>query len=295
MKITDSIYFVECPWARPGYFVSSCIIVRRSIVVVDAGVEDSPKNAIYPYISSLGREISEISHLLLTHAHFDHCGGAAPMKDETKCSIGVHELGGPFLRDPGLLIKQLNSRFPTLFSGRDFSFKPVSPDILFRDGDLIDADGSHLRILHVPGHSPCSSCIVDEEEGVYICGDSAQGRGENRPLLFHSSSEYAESMRRLLSEPIKVLVIGHPFPPFSKAVLRGEEAKEHIRQSLRAIEELTRLVLEALKSLAKPASIKQIHERVGVSQPVTIGCVLEELEAEGKVERVDVDLWAPST
>ncbi|MEM3478417.1 MAG: MBL fold metallo-hydrolase [Candidatus Bathyarchaeia archaeon] len=294
MRIADNIYLVECPWSRPGYFVSSCVIARKNIIIVDAGVEETPKIAIYPYIGNLGRKSSEISHLLLTHAHFDHCGGAAPLKEETKCRLGVHEFGEPFLREPNPLINQLSKRFPTLFSKGEAAFKPASADILFKDNDLIDIDGVRLRILHTPGHSVCSSCIIEEEEGVYICGDSAQGRGENRPLLFHSSVEYIESMHRLLKEPVKTLVIGHPFPPFGKAVLRGEEAKEHVRQSLRAIEDLNRLVLETLKSLAKPVSLRHLYEKIGVSQPVTVGCVLEDLEREGIVERVDVDLWALS-
>ncbi|MEM2739928.1 MAG: MBL fold metallo-hydrolase [Candidatus Bathyarchaeia archaeon] len=296
MKVAGDVYVVECPFLRLGYFVSSCIIVGRGVIVVDTGVEESPRLAIYPYIEGLGSRISDISHILLTHAHFDHCGGAASMRGEAMCRVGVHELGKPFLEDPLLLDTQLTWRFPTLFQVGEPKFKPLEADISFRDGDILDADGIQLRILHTPGHSICSSCIVYEDRGIYICGDSIQGRGGNRPLLFHSSMEYIESLNRLSKEHVEVLVLGHPFPPFGKAVLRGWEAREHIKESLKAIEELNHLVLEILRDSRRPMDPRQICEALGVSQPVTIGCILEDLEGEGRVERFDekLDLWIPS-
>ncbi len=293
MEVAEGIHLIKCPFST--YFVSSCAIVGKSIALIDAGVTESPEVAIYPYLRSIGREPSEISHILLTHAHFDHCGGVAPIKRETRCKVGVHELGKTLLEDAGLIDRQLRNRFPNLFQEKKPDFESTKVDIALRDGDTIDLDGDTLRVLHVPGHSACSSCFVDDEQGVYICGDSVQGRGERRPLLFHSSTEYLKSMRRLIKEPIKLLINGHPFPPFNKAVLEGRESREHVSQSLRSIEELNSLVWNTLKTTRTPMSPKQMHERIGMSQPVTIGCILEALEKENKVERVSAresDSWA---
>lgn len=293
MEVAEGIHLVKCPWST--YFVSSCLIVDNNITVIDAGTRESPEIAIYPYLRSLGREPSEISHVLLTHAHHDHCGGVAPIKRETGCKVGVHELGKPYLEDPGLVDRQLRGRFPTLFDDGMADFDPVEVDIPFRDGDAIDLGGRVLRVLHVPGHSVCSSCLVDEEQGVYICGDSVQGWGDRRPLLFHSSTEYLESMRRLLGEPIKIMVNGHPFPPFSRAILKDHEGIEHVRRSLRGVEELRKLVLDILEAAAEPMTIRKLHERAGVSSPVTIGCILEALGREGKAEKVgtrEADRWS---
>ena len=92
-------------------------------------------------------------------------------------------------------------------------------------------------------------------------------------------------MRRLLQEPVKVLITGHPFPPFNEAVLRGEQVVKHINESLKGIKELRSQVWEILKEAEKPLSIKQIHEKAIASRAVTIGCILEDLEKEGRVER----------
>lgn len=292
MEVAEGIHLIECPWST--YFVSTCVIeADKNITIIDAGTRESPEVAIYPYLRSIGRKPSEISHVLLTHAHHDHCGGVAPIKRETGCKVGVHELGKPYLEDPGLVDRQLRRRFPTLFSDGMANFDPMEVDIPFKDGDTIDLDGRVLKVLHVPGHSVCSSCLIDEEQGIYICGDSVQGWGDRRPLLFHSTTEYIESLRRLLSEPIKTLINGHPFPPFSKAILKEHESIEHVRQSLRGVEELRRLVLDILHSGMGPISIKNIHQQAGASSPVTIGCLLEALEREGEVEKkgTEADLW----
>ena len=293
VEVARGIHLIKCPWST--YFVSSCAIVGDTIALIDVGATDSPKAAIYPYLRSIGREPSEISHIILTHAHFDHCGGVAPIKKETDCKVYVHEMGRQYLEDAGLISRELHNRFPTLYPERKPNFESVKADATFKDGDLLDLGGRQVRVLHIPGHSPCSSCIIDEDQGVYISGDSIQGRGERRPLLFYSSKEYAESMRRLLKEPVKILVTGHPFPPFNDAVLKGEDAMKHIRESLKGIEELKALVWKVLERSDKPLSIKQIYDEVGMSQPVTIGCILEDLEKEKKTERMKVAgdyLWA---
>jgi len=285
MEIAKGIHLIKCPFS--AYFVSSCAIVGDTIALVDVGEASSPEAAIYPYLKSIGRDPSEISHIILTHAHFDHCGGVAPIKEKTDCKVYVHKLGKPYLEDAGLINRELHERFPSLYPEKKPDFESVKADVTFKDGDIIDLGWRQIRVLHAPGHSPCSSCLIDEEQGVYISGDSIQGRGERRPLLFYSPKEYVESMRRLLKEPVKVLITGHPFPPFNDALLKGENAVKHIHESLKGIEELKDLVWKVLEGSRKPLSIKQIHGKIGMSQPVTIGCILEDLEREGKTERTE--------
>jgi glyoxylase-like metal-dependent hydrolase (beta-lactamase superfamily II) len=293
LEVAEGIHLIKCPWA--AYFVSSCAIVGDTILLIDVGTSDSPEKAIYPYLRSIGRKPSEISAVLLTHAHFDHCGGAASIRKETGCKVYVHESGKPYLEDAGLINRELHRRFPSLYPEKKPNFESLKADGTFSDGETLSLGGRDIRVLHVPGHSPCSVCLVDVELGVYISGDSIQGRGERRPLLFHSSEEYAASMRRLLEEPVKTLITGHPFPPFNRAVLQGDEALRHIHESLKGIDELRAQVWRTLKRADKPLSVRQIHGKVGISQPVTIGCILEDLEKDGKVERIEAPeefLWS---
>jgi len=291
LEIADGIHLIKNP--HRSYFVSSCLIVGDGLALVDAGREESPEESIYPYIRGLEREPSEISLVVLTHAHWDHCGGLARIVVDTGCDVAVHGRGRAYLVDPELSGREREERFPGVPSG-GVGYEAVEPDILLSDGSYLNVDGRRLRAVHTPGHSVCSCCIVDEAEGIYVAGDSVQGRGEARPLIFHSIDAYEESMRRLLGEPIRALVNGHPFPPYWRAVLRGEEIRTHIEESLRAVEELRTIVLATLKGASAPLSLTRVHEETGAASPLTIGCVLEALESEGLAERKkseNGDLW----
>ena len=283
MEIADGIHLIKNP--HNTYFVSSVLIMGESLTLVDAGRVESPKTSIYPAIRALGRDPREISLLVLTHAHWDHCAGAVQIKRDTGCDVAVHSNGKAYLADPETVARELTSRFPGVPAGNMAAFDAVDPEIVFSEGSTIALDGRDLKVVHTPGHSAGSCCIVEPDLGLYIAGDSIQGRGERRPLIFHDANAYLSSMKRLLGEPIEILVNGHPFPPSGEGVLRGEATKRHVEESLKAVEELRDTVLEALDGSAGPVSVTEVHEATGVSQPFTIGCILEALAAEGKATR----------
>jgi len=283
LEIADGIHLIKNPHST--YFVSSVLILGESLTLVDAGRVESPDNSIYPAIRALGRDPKEISLLVLTHSHWDHSAGAAQIKRETGCKVAVHSNGEAYLTDPETVARELTNRFPGIPPGNMAEFDAVTPEIVFGHGSTIPLDERDLKIVHTPGHSACSSCIVEPDLGLYIAGDSIQGRGERRPLIFHNTTEYLASMKRLQGESIETLVNGHPFPPSGEGLLRGEAAKLHVAESIIAVEELRRLVLETLNESDSLMGIKEIHDAAGAYQPYTIGCILESLEAEGKATR----------
>ena len=283
MEIADGIHLIENPHST--YFVSSVLITGETLTLIDAGRVESPDNSIYPTIRALGRDPSEISLLVLTHSHWDHSAGAAQIKKETGCNVAVHSEGEAYLSDPETVARNLTERFPGIPPGNMAELDAVEPEIVFSEGSTIALDGRELKVAHTPGHSAGSCCIIEPDLGLYISGDSIQGRGEGRPLLFHDADAYVESMKRLLGEPIKAIVNGHPFPPSGEGVIRGKAVKVQLEESIKAVEELRETVSEALRGSEGALSVLQIHEATGASRPYAIGCILESLEAEGKVTR----------
>ena len=280
MEIANGIHLIKNPHST--YFVSSVLLMGESLILVDAGRVESPETSIYPAIKALGRDPQEISLLILTHAHWDHCAGAAQIKRETDCEVAIHSKGEAFLTDPKRVAKELKSRFSEIPTGKLADFEAVKPEIVFSEGSTIALDGRELKVLHTPGHSAGSCCIVEPDLSLYITGDSIQGRGERRPLLFHDSRAYVTSMKRLLREPIEAIVNGHPFPPSGKGVLRGEATKQHIEESIKAVEELTDTIMEVLNESDGPMSLIETQEAARAPQPYSVGCILEALKAEGK-------------
>jgi len=173
----------------------------------------------------------------------------------------------------------LNRRFSEIFPlTTSRGFEPLEADLILEDGDKISLDRRQLRVIHTPGHSEGSIVLIDEETGICISGDSIQGRGEGRPLLFFSLEKYVSSLRRMMEEPINTLIVGHPMPPYNRGILQGEEAKTFISESLKGIEELRSKVLGTIEKRGKVPSLREICERLPEARPSTIGCIMESLE-----------------
>ncbi len=98
--------------------------------------------------------IVEVTHILLTHGHFDHIGAAAALKEYTGAKLCVHE------RD----LSMLTSNDDCLATLAGANIPPVEADIVLRGGDTIVAADIPVQVLHTPGHSGGSVC--------YITGDA---------------------------------------------------------------------------------------------------------------------------
>ena len=98
--------------------------------------------------------IKEVTHILLTHGHFDHMGAAAQLRAQTGAKVCIHELDLPMLK----------SKTSSLAAMSGFNVPPCEADIVLGDGDTINAAGMDVKVLYTPGHSLGSVC--------YLVGDA---------------------------------------------------------------------------------------------------------------------------
>ena len=105
-------------------------------VVIDPGYEP---DTILDEAKKLGKEITAV---LLTHGHFDHVGGVKELAAETGCPVYLHEAE---LSMP-----------PQMTAG------PLSYTNTYGEGDFVEAAGLSFKVLHTPGHTPGSICLLCE-------------------------------------------------------------------------------------------------------------------------------------
>jgi len=282
MKVLGNVYFVENPFSRPGYFTSTTIILGETITLIDVGTQQSAEESIFPYLKKLERRPEDISLIILTHGHSDHCGSAAKIARLTNAKIACHRLDVPFVEDPKRQSELLHKRFPNQFSPAQAEpFEGTKVDKLLDDGSRINIDDRELEVIHTPGHSAGSICLIDRMNGLAFSGDSIQGRGERRPLLFHSHREYLNSMKRMQGENVTTLLTGHPFPPINQGIVRGAQVKLLLQESVSASQQLEQRVENLLTDSEQGLTIAQILEMIPGSQPSTIGCLLEDMVKMG--------------
>lgn len=125
-----------------GPIATNCYIVYnedREAFVIDPGCEWEP---ILKAVEDLS-----VTHILLTHAHWDHIGGVYELYQRYKPQIFVHRLEASWLTDPNLNLSGASMFIP----------KPISVPVPFT---TIDGDeewtllGERVTVKHTPGHSP---------------------------------------------------------------------------------------------------------------------------------------------
>ena len=78
--------------------------------------------------------------ILLTHGHFDHVGAVRELAVELECPVYLHE-------------KEL-SMPPMMTAG------PLYYTHTYGEGDRLQLAGISFRVLHTPGHTPGSVCLI---------------------------------------------------------------------------------------------------------------------------------------
>jgi len=277
MTAVGNYHHIECPFSRPGYFTGAVAILGDTITLIDTGTASSPNEAIFPFLESVNREADEISDIVLTHGHGDHFDGVPIILEASNAKVHVHRLDKPAVLD-------LAART---------SFDPSRVEAV-KHNDVLTVSNREIEVFHTPGHTSGSICLIDRDLRLCITGDSVQGIGAGRPLLFYSSIAYADSMRRLSLEPIEIFMMGHPFPPFEQGVIREAKVRAMLQESMRAVEDLKNIVMKLLETSQRPLTMDEISAGLPEAREPSIGPVLEELFEEGKVWRIGEDnelLW----
>ena len=153
-----------------GPFNANCYIVIREETKEAAAVDPSDASAV---LGILQEKDLKLTHILLTHRHFDHLAGVAELKQRTQCRVLIHPLDQAGLTDPEA------SRASWLGG----VLVPCEPTDLVHDGDIIRAAGTEYRVLFTPGHTAGGVCYVCDEEQYAFTGDTVFFEGIGRTDL----------------------------------------------------------------------------------------------------------------
>ena len=123
-------------------------------VIIDPGSEPEI------FLSVLKQKNLNLTHILLTHGHFDHIGAAAQIKEATGAPIAIHE------KDK----KCLSSSVASLAVFKFKSITPTEADIILSDGQEIEILGRNFTVIHTPGHTPGSCCFLTGD--ILFSGDT---------------------------------------------------------------------------------------------------------------------------
>ena len=145
--------------------------------------------------------------IVSTHGHWDHIGDNAVVAEHTGADIAVHPLDRDRLTDPRPL-------------WAPFEIVPSIPAVELDEGGEIRFGEIRLTVLHTPGHTEGSVCLLARDEGLLYSGDTLFAGGWGRvDLPGGDPAAMAASLTRLsaLEDATEV------FPGHGSATTIGRE------------------------------------------------------------------------
>lgn len=126
------------------------------------GTVIDPGGNLEDLMETIQRKSIDVQAIILTHGHFDHMMAAAQLSENTKAPVYIHSLDQEMLKNPE----------PSLYTRvlSDEPFVPVSSAQLLKEEEVLKVGDMAFQILHTPGHSPGSVCLICDD--VLFSGDT---------------------------------------------------------------------------------------------------------------------------
>ena len=150
--------------------------------VIDPGYK-AP--AILDRLDELGLTLDAI---LLTHGHFDHVGAVKDLAADTDCRV---------------FLCAEDTQLPPMFTAGKLYFTDT-----YGEGSILNIAGLYIHVLHTPGHTPGSVCLLADD--ALFSGDTLFAGSCGRTDIGGNSTVIQKSLKRLASMEVDFRVFpGH--------------------------------------------------------------------------------------
>jgi glyoxylase-like metal-dependent hydrolase (beta-lactamase superfamily II) len=228
---------IRIPILPLGIVNAHLIQSENGCVLIDAGIPGSERK-IERTLNQQGLSFKDIKLIVVTHAHTDHAGSAARLRQMSGAPILAHHDDADFYSR-----KRPMTYCPTGWVGKLFFKTPIphepyegfEADILMKSGDVMTLGefGIDGMVRHTAGHTPGSiaaelasqDMLVGDlvASGILIGGIAFTGRAI-RPPFEDDPQTVARELTRMLDGGAKRFYMGHGGP------LEATEVTRHARR-----------------------------------------------------------------
>ncbi|MBR7179033.1 MAG: MBL fold metallo-hydrolase [Oscillospiraceae bacterium] len=124
-----------------GIYFVNCYLIHeenaKSCVCIDPG---GNAGKVLKFLEQNGLTLEAI---LLTHGHFDHVGAVKELAEKTQCKVYLHS--------DDLLLPEKFTAGPLYYTHH------------YDEGDVLEMAGLQIRVMHTPGHTGGSVCLMVDD------------------------------------------------------------------------------------------------------------------------------------
>lgn len=202
-KMIGNVYYVGTD-GLASYLITS----PQGHILVDTVMPESTSQ-ITANIQKLGFKVTDIKYLVNTHAHIDHTGGFAEIKQASGAQMVAGEADKVLLE---------GGYYPGAQEDEALKFPPVKVDRTVREGDKVTIGDVTLTARETPGHSPgCTSWEFAVKDGdatrsalIFCSGTVALNRLVGNPTYSGIVADYRKTFARARDMKVDVLLAPHP-------------------------------------------------------------------------------------
>ena len=202
-RIIDNVYYVGTD-GLASYLITS----PQGHILVDTVMPEATSQ-IRASIEKLGFKVTDIKYLLNTHAHIDHTGGLAELKQASGAQLVAGEADKPLLE---------GGYYPGAREDTALAFPPVKVDRTVREGDTVAIGNVVVTARETPGHSPgCTSWMFNVRDGdatrsviIFCSGTVALNRLVTNPTHPGIVEDYRKTFARAKEMKADILLAPHP-------------------------------------------------------------------------------------
>ena len=218
-QIRPNFWQISLPFQGEEEIIGSYLLAGNGeLALIDPG-PGSTLEALFGGLREAGFDPRDLTHILATHIHLDHAGGAGSLARRLpRAQVYVHKLGAPHLLDPSKLVASARRIYGERMQQLWGDIEPVPDEQLtvLEGNEIINIAGRRLEVHYTPGHAVHHVIFFDAHSGELFAGDVAGVRLQNigfvRPptpppdLDLESWSASLDLLKRLRPD---VLYIGH--------------------------------------------------------------------------------------
>lgn len=281
MKLCEKIHQIKIDFQvteQVKRYVYVYLLESESCYLIDSGVFGS-EQIISDYMNSIGRNLTEIKGIFLTHSHPDHIGGAARLKELTGGRIYASQGEKKWIEDVDLQYRE--RPIPNFYRLAGAKSVKVDQTVAHGESVLLEKD-MQLEVIGTDGHSMDDVSYLLRDQGILFAGDAIPVPGDIP--IYMDCRKSMESLKRIAGFHDTVQLC---CPAWDKAY-QGDEISKAVEDGMKLMKSLDsnicRLVREEPR-LSEKKYTALLCEKMGTPQflnnPLFMRTVRSHMESFG--------------